>query len=95
MEEIFQAVKDDVIWINIKRGQFLLFTHTILHGNRTNNETSTRWSFNVRFKSLFSPYAGKGLGDYFQPLRIKPVTRIGMQFQFPSIKANELKKMDE
>lgn len=85
MEDMYQVVKNDLVWVDIQRGQFLLFTHTILHGNRINKENSARWSVNIRFKSLFSPYAGKGFGEYFQPLRIKPVTKIAMQFQFPRV----------
>ena len=85
MDEIFDAIKDDVVWIDISYGEFLLFTPTCLHGNRINEEDETRWSFNIRFKSLFTPYAGKGFGEYFQPLTIKPITRIGMGFEFPKV----------
>lgn len=85
MDEVFDAIKDDVVWVNVPYGEFLLFTPTCLHGNRINQEAETRWSFNVRFKGLFTPYSGKGFGEYFQPLTIKPVTRIGMSFEFPGV----------
>ena len=83
MDQCFDLIKDDVVWADVRYGEVLLFTPTVLHGNRVNEESESRWSFNIRFKGLFTPYAGKGLGDYFQPLSIRPVTRIGMQFKFP------------
>ena len=85
MDELFDAIKDDVVWVDVSYGEFLLFTPTCLHGNRINEENEARWSFNIRFKGLFTPYAGKGFGEYFQPLTIKPVTRIGMGFEFPRV----------
>lgn len=85
MDEVFDAIKNDVLWVDVNYGEFLLFTSTCLHGNRINEESETRWSFNVRFKGLFTPYSGKGFGEYFQPLTIKPITRIGMSFQFPRV----------
>lgn len=85
MDEIFDAIQNDIIWVDVNYGECLLFTPTCLHGNRINEEPETRWSFNVRFKGLFTPYSGKGFGEYFQPLRIKPITRIGMSFQFPRV----------
>ena len=54
-----------------------------MHGNRINTESQTRWSFNCRFKSLFSPYAEKRLGDFFEPITIRPATRFGMNYRLP------------
>ena len=85
IDEIFEHIQADVIWPSVDYGEFLLFTPACLHGNRKNLESQTRWSFNLRFKGLFTPYAGKGFGDYFQPLTIRPASRIGMSFQFPTI----------
>ncbi|MGC6509585.1 MAG: sporadic carbohydrate cluster 2OG-Fe(II) oxygenase [Myxococcota bacterium] len=85
MDSIFEAIKEDVVWLDVPYGSFLLFTPTCLHGNRINQESETRWSFNIRFKGIFTPYAGKGFGDFFQPLSIKPISRIGMSFEFPHV----------
>ena len=85
MDEIFQEIEKDIIWPEVQYGEFLIFTPTCLHGNRTNQEEQTRWSFNIRFKGLFTPYSGKGFGDYFQPLSIRPISKIGMSFQFPTV----------
>ena len=54
-----------------------------MHGNRINQEATTRWTFNIRFKGLFTPYSDKRLGEYFAPIIIRPVSRIAMDFQLP------------
>ena len=54
-----------------------------MHGNRINREPETRWSMNCRFKSLFSPYADKRLGEFFEPITIRPATRVGMNHALP------------
>ena len=49
-----------------------------------NAEKTTRVSFNCRFKSVFSPYRDKQIGNFFQPITIKPVTLIGMNYKHPN-----------
>ena len=85
MDECYDKIKNDVIWVTIQYGEVLFFSPTLLHGNRINLEEGSRWSFNIRFKGLFTPYAGKGFGEYFQPLQIRPLTRIGMNFEYPRV----------
>ena len=85
-EEIFQEIKNDLDWINIKFGQVMIFNQSLPHGNVTNLENETRWSINCRFKSLFSPYGDKKLGEFFEPLNIKIMSRIGMNYKYPKIK---------
>lgn len=82
-EDLYQAIAPDVDFIDIKYGEVLLFAQTLMHGNRVNREPETRWSMNCRFKSLFSPYADKRLGDFFEPITIRPATRIGMAYRLP------------
>ena len=82
-EDIFKSIKDDVEFIEIPFGKVLLFSQTLMHGNRINNESETRWSFNCRFKSLLSPYSEKKLGEFFDPIVIKPATRLGMSYKMP------------
>ena len=67
-------------FLNIKFGQGLIFSHQLLHGNQINNEKTSRWSMNCRFKSLLSPYGKKDIGETFIPLNILPATRLGFQF---------------
>ena len=61
----------------------MIFTQNQMHGNRVNREAETRWSINCRFKGLFAPYAGKRLGEFFEPITIRSATRLGMNYQLP------------
>ncbi len=54
-----------------------------MHGNRINREGGTRWTMNCRFKGLFAPYAGKRLGEFFEPITIRPASRVGMVHELP------------
>ena len=76
-------------WLEVKKGQCLLFNQSLPHGNIINTETETRWSMNCRFKSLFSPYGDKKLGEFFEPISIKPATQIGFNYKIPSIGEDE------
>lgn len=82
---LFKKIKKHISWINIKYGQLLIFNQNLPHGNVVNKEKETRWSFNCRFKSLFSPYGDKKLGEFFEPLNIKPASKIGMIYKYPKI----------
>ena len=82
-EALFKAVEAELTWIKIDYGQVMLFTPTVMHGNRVNREPGTRWSFNVRFKGLFTPYANKKLGDYFSPVSVRPASQVGLSFDMP------------
>ena len=83
VEAFFTALEPDVEYIEVPYGRVLCFTHTIMHGNRMNAETTTRWSMNVRFKGLFTPYSDKRLGDFFTPVTLRPASRIGMRYRLP------------
>ncbi len=82
-EDLFLAVKDDVTWLTVPYGRYIIFSQNLLHGNRINEETDTRWSMNCRFKSLLSPYADKKFGEFFEPISMRPATRLGLTFKAP------------
>jgi sporadic carbohydrate cluster 2OG-Fe(II) oxygenase len=82
-EELFRAVEPQLMWLEIPYGSVLLFTHTLMHGNRVNVEGMTRWSTNCRFKSLFAPYWDKRLGEFFEPITVKAISRFGMSYKLP------------
>lgn len=84
VEALFAAVEPKLKWLDIPYGNILVFSHTVMHGNRVNRESTARWSLNVRFKGLFTPYADKELGDFFTPLTMRPATRIGLTYQLPA-----------
>ena len=80
---IFSLVKNKINFLKVNYGEFLIFDQTIPHGNIINNENETRWSMNCRFKSLFSPYGDKRIGEFFTPITVKPMTKIGLNYKFP------------
>ena len=82
-EDLFHAVKDDVTWLTVPYGRYIIFSQNLLHGNRVNEEAQTRWSMNCRFKSLLSPYADKKFGEFFEPITMRPATRLGLTFTVP------------
>ncbi len=82
-EKLFQSFKKDVEWLEVPFGKVLVFNQNLPHGNRINEENETRWSMNCRFKSLFSPYGDKKLGEFFVPITVRPATKIGMDYSFP------------
>jgi sporadic carbohydrate cluster 2OG-Fe(II) oxygenase len=85
MPALFNAVRDDLVWLSISYGQVLIFSPNFLHGNVVNEETTTRWSLNCRFTGLFTPYdsAEKSLGSFYLPITMRPVTRLGMAYRQP------------
>jgi sporadic carbohydrate cluster 2OG-Fe(II) oxygenase len=82
-EQLFNTIKDEVSWIKINYGEVLVFNQIYPHGNRVNEENETRWSMNCRFKSLFSPYRDKKIGEFFEPITMRPVTKVSMSYKLP------------
>jgi len=84
IDDIFTKVKKKVKWLKVDYGQGLLFSQNLMHGNVVNVEKGSRWSFNCRFKSIFSPYRDKEIGTFFTPITVKPMTILGMNYNFPN-----------
>jgi sporadic carbohydrate cluster 2OG-Fe(II) oxygenase len=83
VEALYRAVEPELEWLEIPYGNVLVFTHTMMHGNRVNVEPTTRWSINIRFKGLFTPYSDKQLGDFFDPITLRPASRVGLGYKLP------------
>ncbi|MEK9661602.1 MAG: hypothetical protein VW644_07710, partial [Alphaproteobacteria bacterium] len=83
-EDVFAEIADDVSFVELNYGQVLLFSQTVMHGNRVNREGETRWSMNCRFKSVMSPYADKRLGEFFEPISLKPATQMALDYELPA-----------
>lgn len=71
--------------IETTKGQCILFSSTLFHGNQLNKTDKTRISLNCRFKSLFSPeYSEKPhervTGQFYKMLYMSPVTKIGLSY---------------
>ena len=84
-EDIFKKISKKIKWIDIKFGEILIFNQHLPHGNRVNNEQETRWSMNCRFKSIFSPYADKKIGEFYEPITLRAASKLGMNYKFPKI----------
>lgn len=84
-EDLFQYIKKDVKWIKIKFGQLLIFNQSLPHGNRVNTEKETRWSMNCRFKSIFTPFGDKKIGEFFEPVTLRKISELGMRYKLPKI----------
>jgi sporadic carbohydrate cluster 2OG-Fe(II) oxygenase len=82
-EDLFKAIESNVRFLDVPFGHVLLFSQNLLHGNRVNREKTTRWSMNCRFKGVFTPYADKKLGEFFEPITLKPATRMGLDYRLP------------
>jgi sporadic carbohydrate cluster 2OG-Fe(II) oxygenase len=85
-EKIFDQLKKKVSWIDIKYGEVLLFNQSLPHGNRINEEGDTRWSLNCRFKSIFTPYRDKKLGEFFEPITLRKISELAINYELPKIK---------
>lgn len=80
---LYNIFKSKIKWIKVNYGEVLIFNQCLPHGNIINKEKETRWSMNCRFKNLFTPYADKKLAEFFYPLNLKPVTKLGLNYKFP------------
>ncbi|MGZ3157835.1 MAG: sporadic carbohydrate cluster 2OG-Fe(II) oxygenase [Burkholderiaceae bacterium] len=58
-------------------GKALIFHTGCLHGSNINAEKETRVSLNIRYKNLFSPSGLKNQLQFFSPLRVSDVARLG------------------
>jgi len=83
-DELLESLRNKLIWIEIKYGEALIFNQNLPHGNVVNEELNTRWSFNCRFKSIFTPYKDKKIGEFFEPISLKPTSKIGLKYKYPS-----------
>ena len=84
-DDLFRSVEKEVEWIEIKYGEALIFNQALPHGNRVNLENESRWSMNCRFKAIFTPYADKKIGEFFEPITLKPASMYGLNYNLPEV----------
>lgn len=80
---LFKSIKKDLTWLNVNFGEVLIFNQCLPHGNIINKINETRWTNNCRFKSIFTPYGDKKIGEFFQPITLRAASKIGMEYKFP------------
>lgn len=83
-DDLLESLRDKLLWIEIKYGEVLVFNQNLPHGNVINNEKNSRWSFNCRFKSIFTPYKDKKIGEFFEPITLKATSKVALKYKFPS-----------
>ena len=82
-DDIFKKIKRHLVWLNVKYGQVVIFDQSLPHGNVINKEKEARWSMNCRFKSIFTPYADKRIGEYYEPITLKAASKKGISYKLP------------
>ena len=82
--ELYKKIKSKVKFLNIKFGEILIFNQNLPHGNIVNKESESRWSLNCRFKNIFSPYGDKKIGEFFEPITLKPASKIAFNYKYPN-----------
>ncbi len=85
-ETIYKKIKKDLRWIKVNFGEVLIFNQCLPHGNIVNQTNETRWTFNCRFKGLFTPYNDKKIGEFFQPITMRPISQQALKYKLPKIK---------
>ena len=61
---------------NIKVGNVLIFNTNNFHYVPLNKTKSPRWSLNIRFKNLFTPYGQRNLLDYYEIINTSVLTKM-------------------
>ena len=84
-DDLFSSVEEDLKWLEIKYGEVLIFNQALPHGNRVNLEKESRWSMNCRFKAVFTPYGDKKIGEFFEPISLKPASMYGLNYNLPAL----------
>ncbi len=88
-DNIEKKYKSKMNWIDLSEGEGLLFSPNCLHGNVINKEKFTRWSINVRYKNLYSPYGKikneKNILSFYKPYLLKGITNFNLEYNFDEI----------
>ena len=84
-DKLFEVVSDLVEFIECPEESYVIFNQCLPHGNVINKEGVTRVSMNCRFKSLFSPFGHKKLGDFFEIASKSPLTCFALDYSLPRL----------
>jgi len=84
-DDLFKSLEKDIKRLKIKYGEFLVFNQALPHGNRVNMENESRWSMNCRFKAVFTPYGDKKIGEFFEPITLRPASICGLNYKLPGL----------
>lgn len=83
-DSIFEKYKKNIKFLKLNFGEGLIFSSNILHGNKVNLTEQTRFSFNCRFKSVFTPqnfnFTNKTNSNMYSNVSLKPASALGMEY---------------
>lgn len=79
-KKIKQFAKKKSFSVNTNFGEFIIFWTGVYHYSGMNCENSTRWSLNLRYKNLFTPYGAKAYLDYFEPINYSNLTKLNIDY---------------
>ena len=65
---------------------YCIFNQCLPHGNIVNKENETRWYLNCRFKGVFTPYNDKKIGEFFEPVTLRTISKLAIKYSLPKIK---------
>jgi sporadic carbohydrate cluster 2OG-Fe(II) oxygenase len=82
-DDLWAKVSHLIEFLEVPYGSLLVFNQCLPHGNLINKESYTRFSINCRFKSLFSPYGLKSLGDFFEIVNESAVAKFARSYKLP------------
>jgi len=74
--KILAFANKNSISLDVKYGEFIIFWTGIYHYAVKNVEKNTRWSINLRYKNLFSPYGMKGFMDFFEAKNYSKLSKL-------------------
>jgi len=69
------------IGVDVNFGEYIIFCSKVYHYIPINIENNTRWSINLRYKNMFSPYGKKGYLDYFKPIHFSEATNLALRYE--------------
>jgi len=78
-KKILDYANKNSVSLNLKYGEFAMFWTGIYHYAVMNLEKNTRWSINLRYKNLFSPYGMKGFMDFFEVKNYSKLSKLSIE----------------
>ena len=75
-----QQVMSSKHHLDVPFGSALFFSPSLFHFSEKNIEPQTRFSLNLRFKNMFSPYGSKHPAQFFKPFRNSVISEVGYKF---------------
>lgn len=76
-----KTIEATAIDLEVPFGSACLFAAGIAHGAKINVTDETRWALNIRYKNLFSPYGDKGILEFFDILKLSPLSNVAFELE--------------